>query len=175
MRSRLRRSYLRYYFKIEYCARISFWRRECRLRWRCRFLVKVHPWNESYWSVNLSVDNFGKKIDRKFSNWQTIAVFLVLSCLGAVGTCSCFTNTSLLVPRPPRSAVAGDYWIRVRSSVRLSVRQLFRWVSIPRSNSNVLGRIESNLLQWKNIYWSCAPGYWFCCATKIGVVRLGQK
>ena len=28
----------------------------------------------------------------------------------------------LLVPRPPRSAVAGDYWIRVRLSVCLSVR-----------------------------------------------------
>ena len=27
----------------------------------------------------------------------------------------------LLVPRPPHSAVAGDYWIRVRLSVRLSV------------------------------------------------------
>ena len=37
------------------------------------------------------------------------------------------------------------------------------------------GRIEWNFLQWKNIYWSCAHRYWFCCATKIEVVRLGQN
>ena len=30
----------------------------------------------------------------------------------------------LLVPRPPSSAVAGDYWIRVRPSVRLSTIQV---------------------------------------------------
>ena len=43
----------------------------------------------------------------------------------------------LIVPRPPRSAVAGDYWIRVHPSVcpsvRLSINVFF--FSIPRPNS----------------------------------------
>ena len=67
----------------------------------------------------------------------------------------------LLVPRPPRSAVAGDFWIRVRPSVclsvrpvvclsvSLSVRQFFRWVSIPRPNSTSTGQNRIKLSTMK--------------------------
>ena len=79
-----------------------------------------------------------------------------------------------LVPRPPRSAVARHYWIWVHPSVRLSVNFSGGFLFRDRT-PKLLDRIEWNFLQWKNIYWSCAPGYWFCRATKIGVVRLGQK
>ena len=54
-----------------------------------------------------------------------------------------------LVPRPPRSAVAGDYWIRVRPSVCPSVCQLFRWVSIPRPNSKNTGQNRIKLCTMK--------------------------
>ena len=79
--------------------------------------------------------------------------------------------TPLLVPRPPRSEVVGDYWIRVRPSVCLSVN--FFFLCRDRTPKQ-LGRIEWNFLQWKNIYWSCAHGFWFRRATKIGVARLEE-
>ena len=86
-----------------------------------------------------------------------------------------FLTKALLVPRPPRSAGAGDYWIRVSvcPSVRMStffVHFLFRARS-----PILLGGIEWNLAQWKNIYCSCAPGYRFYRAAKNVPVGLDRK
>ena len=79
---------------------------------------------------------------------------------------------SLLVPRPPRSAGAGDCWIRVCLSVCLSVCQQFLF----RARSPILlGGIEWNLAQWKNIYCSCALGYRFYRAAKNVPVGLDRK
>ena len=85
----------------------------------------------------------------------------------------------LLVPRPPRSAGAGDYWIRVCPSVclsvcpssRLSVNIFVHFLFRARSPI-LLGGIEWNLAQWKSIYCSCAPGYRFYRAAKNVPVNL---
>ena len=78
----------------------------------------------------------------------------------------------IISPPPPCSAGAGDYWIRVRLSVCLSVRQQFLF----RARSPILlGGIDWNLAQWKNIYCSCAPGYRFYRAAKNMPVGLGWK
>ena len=83
-----------------------------------------------------------------------------------------------LVPRPPRSAGAGDYWIRVCLSVRLSVClsvNIFVHFLFRARSPILLGGIEWNLAQWKNIYCSCAPGYRFYRAAKNVPVGLDRK
>ena len=76
-------------------------------------------------------------------------------------------DTGLLVPRPPTIGSGS-----VCPSVRLSVRQQFLF----RARSPILlGGIEWNLAQWKNIYCSCTPGYRFYRAAKNVPVGLDRK
>ena len=82
--------------------------------------------------------------------------------------------TCLLVPRPPRSAGAGDYWIRACLSVRLSVNILVHFLFRARSPILLKG-IKWNLAQWKSTYCSCAPGYRFFRAAKNVPVGLDRK
>ena len=84
----------------------------------------------------------------------------------------CFTYLMFFSPPRPRSAVAGDYWIPVRMSVCLSVRQQFLFRA---RSPMLLGGIEWNFAQWKNVYCSCAPGYSFYQAVKNVPVGLSQK
>ena len=88
---------------------------------------------------------------------------------------------------PPRSAVAGDYWIRVRPSVCLSVKlgsydlvkneefQHNLELSIPRPNSITKRRIEWTFYNERIYIEVVHLGIGLVVQPKIGVVRLGQK